>query len=40
VRARLPALLVSICNLFGVPIDAYGRATNPAFTKGPLPQLM
>jgi len=34
------ALLVSICNLFGVPIDAYGRATNAAFTKGPLPQLM
>jgi hypothetical protein len=34
------ALLVSICNLFGVPIDAYGRATNAAYTKGPLPQLM
>ena len=33
------ALLVSICNVFGVPIDSYGRATNPAFTKGPLPQL-
>lgn len=33
-------LLVSICNLFGVSIDAYGRATNAAYTKGPLPQLM
>jgi hypothetical protein len=33
------ALLVSICNVFGVAIDTYGRATNPAFTKGPLPQL-
>jgi hypothetical protein len=33
------ALLVSICNVFGVAIDAYGRASNPAFTKGPLPQL-
>ena len=33
------ALLVSICNVFGVPIDAYGRATNAAYTKGPLPQL-
>jgi hypothetical protein len=33
------ALLVSICNLFGVAIDSYGRATSAAYTKGPLPQL-
>lgn len=33
------SLLVSIANLFGVPIDSYGRATNAAYTKGALPQL-
>jgi hypothetical protein len=33
------ALLVSICNAFGVAIDSYGAAQNPDYNKGPFPGL-
>lgn len=32
-------LLVSICHAFGVPVDSFGRARNPAITTGPLAAL-